>query len=270
MDSSHVEWHVKRGLPKAFRQRKDIVAITGKHKLEDYKIYRQEFHELGLRRDGTPKIHKIFADAPIGSPIILTEEQYGENLKRRDELKRRYMKKKEQSAAKKAKKGKFASYCGICKETFRSYLKVNYIQIQLKHMNTTKHKKAVERDRPIYAEIDGAFTALNNYDSPKISSKAADDERRNVLFAPSKSVKSISRLEEGKNWPVRRLFDEFMEVAEEVGKEQGMYWEEDEEEEGQLSLQGKRESGNGVWQANLTDNDYSRQIWMLSFVLCDQ
>ena len=127
MDSSNVEWHVKRGLPKSFRQRKDVVAITGKEKIEDEKIYRQEYHELGLRRDGTPKVHKIFVDAPIGSTIILTEEQYGDNIRKREELKKRYVKKMEKSnPAKKAKKGKLASYCAICKETFRSYIKVVY------------------------------------------------------------------------------------------------------------------------------------------------
>jgi hypothetical protein len=50
LDCGHVDWHIERGLPKLFKQRRDLLAISSRHK--EAKGYWQEHHEMGFRRDG--------------------------------------------------------------------------------------------------------------------------------------------------------------------------------------------------------------------------
>ncbi len=59
LDSSNMEWHIKRGLPKTYLKRRDLVALTARHREDEVvpeakstTLPAQELHELGTRRDG--------------------------------------------------------------------------------------------------------------------------------------------------------------------------------------------------------------------------
>ena len=134
LDSNEIQWHVARGLPAEF-QKGDSIVISGKNL--DGTTYRQEDYRFQTNpKTGKPIVHRIRMDAPTGSGVILTDEQYILALKRKDVLKQKYESKIQKLKSKampiKVKLEKNVSLCMICRERYQNYEDVLLISVNTK------------------------------------------------------------------------------------------------------------------------------------------
>jgi len=132
LDSTEIHWHIARGLPIEY-QKGDSIVLSGIH-MEDTN-YRQEGYRLGYRSDGKINVHKIFMDAPRGSPVILTDSQYMNAVAKKDELSKKYKEKlkklKDKNAVPKPRP-QIERICLICKQRYLNYENVSFLIFILK------------------------------------------------------------------------------------------------------------------------------------------
>ena len=72
-DSKLLSWHSSRGLPLEY-QNGDSIVMSAKN-MEGNK-YWQEWYKYNKDCQGNIKVHHIRMDAPNGSGVILTDDQY--------------------------------------------------------------------------------------------------------------------------------------------------------------------------------------------------
>lgn len=111
LDSCEIPWHVARGLPLEF-QKGDCIVMSGKN-LEGTN-YWQEWRKFDIDFEGKLKVHKIRMDAPKGSGVILTDDQYLTSLQRFAELKKQHKTKIKHDK-------KRINICLMCNQAYRHY-----------------------------------------------------------------------------------------------------------------------------------------------------
>ena len=100
-----------RGLPLEF-QKGDCIVMSGKN--IEGTSYWQEWRKFDIDREGKLKVHRIRMDAPKGSGIILTDDQYLTSIQRLSELKKQH-----KSKAKYERR--HLNFCLMCNEPYKHY-----------------------------------------------------------------------------------------------------------------------------------------------------
>lgn len=111
LDSNEIPWHVARGLPLEF-QKGDCIVMSGKNM--EGTNYWQEWHKFDLDCEGKLKVHRIRMDAPKGSGVILTNDEYLISMQRYAEVKIQH-----RSRVKNDKR--LLNLCLMCNEPYKSY-----------------------------------------------------------------------------------------------------------------------------------------------------
>lgn len=115
LDSSEIAWHVARGLPLEL-QKGDCLVMSSKN--IEGTCYWQEWRKFDVDHGGKLKVHRIRMDAPKGSGVILTDDQYLTSLQR-------YAERKQHKSAHKHEQ-KLLNLCLMCKDVYKSYGEVTF------------------------------------------------------------------------------------------------------------------------------------------------
>lgn len=135
LDSADVPWHVARGLPLEL-QLGDSIVMSAKE-MEGNR-YWQEFYKYSTGCNGKLKLHRVRMDAPKGSPVILTDEQFLYAIQRHNLLLcRNKVKKLRHKLLKHMGSKKRVSLCLICKEPFQYYA-----DVQLARKSSTRSRQS--------------------------------------------------------------------------------------------------------------------------------
>ena len=79
LDTSHIEWHIVRGLPVDKKMRKGLLVMSHREKVEPKatylsKIYKQEYHDFGVDSYARVKFPKLWWHSPLSFPLFVREE----------------------------------------------------------------------------------------------------------------------------------------------------------------------------------------------------
>lgn len=121
LDSAEIPWHIARGLPLEFQQGDSIVMSS---KEMEGNSYWQEWYKYSTDCNGKFKVHRVRMDAPKGSGVILTDDQYLYAINKKTLLDKIYqdkLKKFKQKLWKQIKNNGKVEICLICKERFQFY-----------------------------------------------------------------------------------------------------------------------------------------------------
>eukprot|EP00826_Nyctotherus_ovalis_P003577 TRINITY_DN10730_c0_g2_i5.p1 TRINITY_DN10730_c0_g2~~TRINITY_DN10730_c0_g2_i5.p1 ORF type:complete len:189 (-),score=13.04 TRINITY_DN10730_c0_g2_i5:199-765(-) len=136
--------------------------------------YWQEFYKYNTGCNGKLKLHRVRMDAPKGSPVILTDEQFLYAIQRRNLLLyQNKVKKLKHKLLKHMGSKKRVNLCLICKEPFQYYADV-LLALKI----ARRASKAQDRGAKGRAGIQRARLDLQRFEAFEPSSDPGLEERR--------------------------------------------------------------------------------------------